>query len=927
MAVTTSESFLAVLQKSKLLTREQLGQARSAAGQIADAKAFARKLVERGLLTRWQAGQLLAGRSAFFLGKYKLIDLLGRGGMGSVFLVEHTTMNRPVALKIIAKNLGKDPESLERFFTEARAIAALNHPNIVHAYDVDSEGERYYIAMEFVQGQDLQRMVEARGPLDFAQAADYIRQAAEGLAHAHQRDMVHCDIKPANLLTSRQGVVKILDMGMARLVGRDRGPAAEQDERVLGTVDYLAPEQALDSPQMDHRADLYSLGCTLYFLLTGRPPFPEGTLHERILKHQTQQPRPIVELRPDAPKDLVEICRKMMAKEPDDRFQTAGEVAGVLAEWHPPERKLRRAEPLGDAQTPAKTVAAASPSGGASSVSSADADDDEDAMLVEVQGSFFFEHRRLLLSVGLGAVAGLILLVGVIALVASRRGDAPGDQQGVAAGSASETAQTAGDSDILDQPEESFWDDVVVPDQAADASSGEGAKTQADKAGAAQGSKKQTAKKPGASKTTAKKPETKKPAAKPAPKKTEEADDVKPPPAKSKAEKPAAEKAEPDMPASGDKGDEKPAGDKPGESATAAAPAEKTEPEKPEAEKPEPKMPAKKDPFAGLPEVVELSRFSGGTAEPVELGKILAAPGEGLQLSLLGGEKALKSTRQTTRTFVLNQAGADSPQGGWTVQLEQATAGGDTETLHVASLRREGEALVFQWADEADPSSANYLRNCILQVQVGQQSRDVRLVGPEPVEPVSIDLVRGATTVTTPVEWLPDTSSLRAEITQVEGREDYRVEPAGAVEPGTVVGLFFDRTDRDGNTADGVEFRVVFTARSSGLTCKLQLVKPPATQFRKLQSQNVATFKNMFAMQQDEVLKKLNPIGSAKPPGEEELARLTRQLGEIETGLWYVEFFEQTHQNAKLHFRLYTEVDGHELVLASTGGAATEASE
>ena len=286
---------------------------------------------------------LLAGASMFTFGKYKLLDLLGRGGGGSVFVAQHTTMNRRVALKIIPKQLGGDSALLERFLVEARAIAALDHPNIVHAYSLDNEGDRYYMVLELVEGRDLQRMVEADGPLDYSRAADYIRQAAEGLDHAHSRKMIHCDIKPSNLLVNPQGVVKILDLGMARLTGANagQGETSGQEERMLGTVDYVAPEQAMRSPDLDHRVDIYALGATLYFLLTGHAPFPGGSLAEKILKHQTAEPRSILEERPGAPRDLVKICQKMMAKNPADRYQTAAEVASVLAAWRPPKKVLK----------------------------------------------------------------------------------------------------------------------------------------------------------------------------------------------------------------------------------------------------------------------------------------------------------------------------------------------------------------------------------------------------------------------------------------------------------------------------------------------------------------------------------------------------------------------------------------------------------
>jgi len=320
MAITSAEEFFAVLEKSELLMPAQLAQAREAAGPEDNPTTIAKNLVRQELITLWQAGQLVAGRSIFYFGKYRLIDLLGRGGMGSVFLAEHVTMNRRVALKIISRQVSRDPASRERFLAEARAIASLDHPNIVQAYSIDNEANRYFIVMEYIEGVDLQRLVEDEGPLDCERAIDYIRQAAEGLAHAHQRNMVHCDIKPSNLLVNMQGVVKILDLGLARFAGEDEAESPSHDDRILGSVDYLAPEQALKSPHLDGRADIYALGCTLYFLLSGEPPFAQGSLPERILKHQTQDPPDLHAKRHEVPATFAAICKKMMAKAPEDRY-------------------------------------------------------------------------------------------------------------------------------------------------------------------------------------------------------------------------------------------------------------------------------------------------------------------------------------------------------------------------------------------------------------------------------------------------------------------------------------------------------------------------------------------------------------------------------------------------------------------------------
>lgn len=353
MAVTSAEEFFAVLEKSKLLMPVQLAQARSAAAPDDTPRTIAKRLAREELITRWQAGQLLAGRSSFYLGKYRLIELLGRGGMGSVFLAQHVTMNRRAALKIIARQVSQDPVSLNRFLSDARAIAALDHPNILQAYSVDSEGQRYYLVMEYVEGVDLQRLVEEDGPLDCERATDYVRQAADGLDHAHRQNMIHGDIRPSNLLVNMQGVVKIIDLGLAWLDG-DPSATLDWDRQASRSVDYLAPERTLRGASPVARTDIYSLGCTLHFLLTGHVPFPAGTPSERILKHQTQELPDICAERPEVPAALAAICRRMAANRPEDRYQTAAEVSRALAEWQaslPPieqAARLPKAQPLED---------------------------------------------------------------------------------------------------------------------------------------------------------------------------------------------------------------------------------------------------------------------------------------------------------------------------------------------------------------------------------------------------------------------------------------------------------------------------------------------------------------------------------------------------------------------------------------------------
>jgi serine/threonine protein kinase len=341
MTKVTANKLLELLRRSGLIDEARLtaflekATAEHGEAALEDQDKLAEVLIQANIITRWQADKLLAGKhKGFRLGKYKLLGQIGKGGMSSVYLAEHELMKRRVAIKVLPQNRVGDASYLERFRLEARAVARLDDPNIVRAYDIDNEGNIHYIVMEYVDGQDLHQIVSQNGPLTYEAAVDYIAQVANGLQHAHEMGMVHRDIKPANCLLDRNQVVKLLDLGLAKLTEDDQTSLTmANEENVLGTADYLAPEQALNSHEADSRSDIYSLGCTLYFLLTGRPPFPEGSISERLLKHQTSKPDSIFKIRGDAPPSLVDMCESMMAKKPDERPQTAGDVAERLTEW------------------------------------------------------------------------------------------------------------------------------------------------------------------------------------------------------------------------------------------------------------------------------------------------------------------------------------------------------------------------------------------------------------------------------------------------------------------------------------------------------------------------------------------------------------------------------------------------------------------
>jgi serine/threonine-protein kinase len=358
MPLETVAGLVSLLQKHSLLERAQLEEVRRVlAARSPDPLSLARELMQRDWLTPYQINQLSQGRGAdLVLGNYVLLTRLGEGGMGQVFKARHRKLGKVVALKILRKDRLAGAEAVRRFYHEIRAASRLVHPNIVHAEDADEIDGAQFFAMEFVEGTDLAKLVKQQGPLPVDRACDYVRQAALGLQHAHERGLVHRDIKPANLLLARNGVVKLLDLGLARRESVDdnsQSTALTQEGSVLGTPDYIAPEQALRASSVDIRADLYSLGCSLFFLLTGQPPFPGGTLTEKLLRHQLDPPPPLAQVRPDAPPHVAAVIERLLAKRPDDRFQTPAEMVAALAPGAVPVA----AEPFADLKTPLATRA------------------------------------------------------------------------------------------------------------------------------------------------------------------------------------------------------------------------------------------------------------------------------------------------------------------------------------------------------------------------------------------------------------------------------------------------------------------------------------------------------------------------------------------------------------------------------------------
>lgn len=334
--------FLELLRRSGLVESQRLDEAlaeiesEAAEEQLDDVRYVSSQLVKRYLLTVWHVRQLLKGRyKGFFLRQYKILGHLGSGGMSTVYLAEHSLMQRRVAVKVLPRKRREKSIYLERFIREAQAIASLDHPNIVRAYDFDQEGDIHYIVMEYFPGSNLQEIIEKEGKIPFSRIVNILRQVADALAHAHEIGVVHRDVKPSNILVNTQGDAKILDLGLALLDEKlyEGRITHIQENTILGTADYVAPEQAIDSHNVDARADIYALGGVLYFCLTGHPPFPDGSVSRRLLAHQQREPASILIDRPETPEDLVNICKKMMSKKPEERQQSAMDVATDLENW------------------------------------------------------------------------------------------------------------------------------------------------------------------------------------------------------------------------------------------------------------------------------------------------------------------------------------------------------------------------------------------------------------------------------------------------------------------------------------------------------------------------------------------------------------------------------------------------------------------
>lgn len=754
------EKFLALLESSGLLSAERMKAVREIAASQADVKSLARHLVKDNTLTRWQAMQLLGGFNAFVIDKYRLLSQIGSGEHGRVFLAEHSAMARRVALRTLPRRSAERPEVLKRFLQEAQAASALDHRNIIHVYDVNSEGERYYVVMEHVDGRSLHEIVSESGPLSPTQAVDYIRQAAEGLEHAHAHQVLHRELSPGKLIIDGQNQLKILEMGISGLDEPSDSATTDVSGGAANAGAFLAPEQCQSTPASDERSDIYALGATLYFLLSGKSPLAAAS---------ADQPQDLLQLRSDLPASVVELCAHMMARQPQDRLASAKALREACEAWLAQQRPAAppvRRKPASDSSTAAAPViaapaaakpAAAKPAAPQVGIKTAKSLDEPAAEESTPSGGFEININAprktasrapaskgkkpptpapaaseaaavegapvtvakksnlpvVLLLGGVGGGVGLVALVAVVALlmmggddkkvaknVASKQGDAP-------------VAATDSKTPEEDEAMAEAASDAAVPDE----------------------------------------PEA--PMAEPMPMAEPEAA-AEPMPAPM-AEPAAAPAPEPEpMPAP--------------EPAPAPAPAPEPEP-KPES-KPEPKpapAPPMVEPFADFAKTVELpalgtpNKPNPAAGEVVTLGEVKLEPNGIVFLRLLGGEKATPAGRSA---LVLNNANSGTAANEWEVASTDAKGA----QVIVAKLALKDNQLSFQWTPEAieSPPVAAGLMNCVLQLASGPKTHRVALRKPVEASPIVLNLERPA--IKLPVEFAtpPDWSAVRVEILSVD---------------------------------------------------------------------------------------------------------------------------------------------------------------
>lgn len=873
---TSADQFFEQAQKLSLLQGAALRKAQAEIGNEQEAEAIARKLIRAGIISRWAASQFLKGRTLRW-GKYQLIDQIGKELNSPVYLAEHTQMERRVVLKILTE--------AQASRGELRAVAQLDHRNLVHVYDIDHQNDKYYLVMEFVEGIDLAHILSDGATPPPENSAAYMYQAALGLAHAHGRGIVHRQIHPGNVMVDHEGVVKILNLDAARPTEMVSEAGSKIEQLPLELVDYISPEQASGVGKIDHRSDVYSLGCVFYHLLTGRPPFAADSVAARLEAHQSSVATPISQLAAKTPAPLIEICDRMMAKDPESRYQSADEVAAELDRWLNEFEETRRAT----------TVRRKPPVAAVSGIEASGTSPVDRLKPTRKPGLLESLTKQQKIVIGAaGGVAALLLLIGIVAAMLLSGQDAEVAQDGrseVVDESATDTpleGQTAGeDSARAAEDKNPLDEEFPEPGQLT----GVDKPPEGEPAG---GSDPNEAAEPAEPEEPAN-PDNKEPA---------------PPEAVSDPE-PEATPADPE------------GGDPPTDNGGPAPEETVTPPEveQPDPE-PEPQQPKVVEPFKTFAAAVSLpevgSAAEGAPTQAVALGSVELPADADLFVSLLGGDSAAPGNVQ----FAARTSDEADPARKW--QIYQMLPDGSESPLAEMALA-DGE-LSFQWLSQAQENrAANYLRNCAVSLQTNEASHQVRLREPVQAAPITLDMDKPRMRTSIDLDWLPEKESVMIEFTNLEGEFS-----AATWDPGATIAADGGRAALNlGTNAERVlQFQLRAEVRR-GLQIELaSFFKVDSEQqplpFSKSVAERRATEVLNANTTMTQQLTKMNAVkdNNKKKALEPQIKFLKEQQVIANRALDQFNLLKQ-HYNAlngegKIHFRVYCQVGDEQVVLATS---------
>ena len=962
-----STAFLERLEKAGLFGSAELEEIRQLAAEFPDPKALGAELVRRGRLTRWQAGQLVLGRNVV-LGKYVLIDVLSPDEVNPLFLARHRAMERHLVLRVLAKQLSQLEEWRNRFLAEAQLWAALDHPRLVRAYNAEQDAGRYFLVLEFIEGDSLEQLVRDSGVLPPEAIFQLAYEAAEGLQVLHAREIAHGNLRPSKLMITHDGSVKLLDRGFSHWI-REACPEklSAGTKNVEGRWEWQAPEVRTGAgPSI--QADLFSLGACLFYSATGRglPPCGPDTTPAAWREQCSEQLE-------DQPMEVREFLLDLLAWDPAERLQNAEELLRRLepvviqekaaeapavpassaetevglevgTATHGSEVEGGEAETIGVmAQAEVVGVEAKETSGIQvgetvgeeqleSRAESLVGTGGEEAQIFPVEvparttsllgrsskkPSVFqgwktrwgaLSKRQKILAVG-GGLVTLTLLVVVLGGVAWLLRSGGQRSAAVLARTGQERPSTSAGS-REDQTSTEIRFPEIKPDLTFDPTKFD-APAGDQKSGASPGQplvpiavpEQQTSSlEDSETPASASSGESSGPRSPASP-------EVSPSPEEMAAEsQPAQEESEAKPPAEETTGVTPPSEDQMG----GENPPEPAEEVRPQGKEPPEKL------FEGFPEIVELPEFAapkeGEELLPVEIGRVGGDPNASWQLILLGGTQAFRKGVQ----FVLHEISIPGEPPNWLVQLESTGVGGKSQVVPVGKFTREGGRLYFQWDANAPYPTANYLRNCVLQIRVGSENRYVRLRQPAAVEVPPIELTRGVVNIAVTAKWLPAEEFLAWELVGIDGvKVTPEVEPKLPAPPRGVFMVYVPRKDRDGNTHRAVPIRLTFSSRSQGFGIRVQVLaeKTPLRSIPPdLGNRNI--FRSSLEQKRRELEKKLNPPDKKEPPKGLERSQLLQQLRAIEELLWYCQFMDEADGKARLHFRIFSEVAGQKLVFA-----------